>query len=220
MRHNYNFQWLKTWTKVGFFSGLDSFIRNLVYLVVVLRAMNLLNEQGSYWVANTFVWSWLLLPILPLGDLLKQDVAASLDGSFQKPVWIKILPYLIFVLLTLALWSITYPGWFWFITNVLKADDPDLVSSLISHLVPFYACFAFGYLLNGVFYGLGRTDLLALKAFIGNCLIVTLFLLFSNEILFETNVFSVATIFGIGLAFGAFITLVFFTLIARKHPKL
>ena len=220
LKKNYDFAWLKTWTKVGFFSGLDSFIRNAVYLVVVLRAMNLLNEQGSYWVANTFIWSWLLLPIIPLSDLIKQDVASSLHGSNQKPFWIKILPYVTFVVITLIIWSATYPGWFWFVTNVLKADEPDLVLDLICHLAPFYACFTFGTVLNGIFYGLGRTDLLALKAFLGNCLIVTLFLLFSNGILFETNVFSVATIFGIGLTFGTAMTLILFVFIARKNPMM
>ena len=72
MKAGWNFNWLKTWSQIGFYSGLESFIKNAVYLVVVLRAMNLLNEQGSYWVANTFIWSWLLLPILPLADLVKQ----------------------------------------------------------------------------------------------------------------------------------------------------
>jgi Na+-driven multidrug efflux pump len=42
---SYNFGWIKVWSKVGFFSALDSLIRNVVYLVVVLRAMNLLQEQ-------------------------------------------------------------------------------------------------------------------------------------------------------------------------------
>ena len=218
MKQNYNFQWLKTWTKVGFYSGLDSFIRNAVYLIVVIRAMNKLNEPGSYWIANTFIWSWLLLPVLPLGDLIKQDVASALnDEEAKKPFNIKIVPYMTFVALTLILWSATYPGWFWFVANVLKAEDSNLVMDLIKHLVPFYACFAFGSVLNGVFYGLGRTDLLALKAFLGNCLIVTLFVLFSNDILFETNVFSVATI---GLVFGVVTTLIFFTIAVRKSPNL
>ena len=44
---DYNFYWLKNWSRVGFFSGVDSFIRNAVYLIVVLRAINLLNEQGK-----------------------------------------------------------------------------------------------------------------------------------------------------------------------------
>ena len=167
------------------------------------------------------LWSWLLLPIIPLSDLIKQDVASSLHGSSsQKPFWIKILPYTIFLVITLIIWSATYPGWFWFVTNVLKADEPDLVLDLICHLAPFYACFTFGTVLNGVFYGLVRTDLLALKAFLGNCLIVTLFLLFSNGILFETDVFSVATIFGIGLTFGTAMTLILFVFIARKNPMM
>ena len=45
---DYNFYWLKNWSRVGLFSGFDSFIRNAVYLIVVLRAINLLNEQGDY----------------------------------------------------------------------------------------------------------------------------------------------------------------------------
>ena len=45
---DYNFHWLKNWSCVGLFSGFDSFIRNAVYLIVVLRAVNLLNEQGDY----------------------------------------------------------------------------------------------------------------------------------------------------------------------------
>ena len=72
----YDFKWLATWSKIGLFSGLESLIRNVVYLVVILRAMNILNEQGSYWVANTFIWNGLLLPILPLADLIKQDIAS------------------------------------------------------------------------------------------------------------------------------------------------
>ena len=48
LKTDYDFKWLKGWSRIGFFSGLDSLIRNLVYLIVVLRAMNLLDEQGKY----------------------------------------------------------------------------------------------------------------------------------------------------------------------------
>ena len=109
---NYDFKWLKTWSRIGFFSGLDSFIRNSVYLVVVLRAMNMLNEQGSYWVANTFIWNWLLLPILPLSDLIKQDIASSLQIEEKKPFWLKLTPYFTYTCITLLIWSITIPGTF------------------------------------------------------------------------------------------------------------
>jgi hypothetical protein len=222
VKTGYNFAWLKSWSRVGFFSGLDSLIRNGVYLVVVLRAMNMLDEQGSYWVANTLIWNWLLLPVLPLSELVKQDVASRLGNQLDlKPYWQKLLPYCIYGCLAILIWAVTSPAWNWFIINVLNAEKPELVMDLVSRLVPCYAVFVFGLILNGVFYALGKTELLALKAFIGNCLIVVLFLLFSNGILFETNVFAVATIFGTGLVCGAIITAVMYIfVIARSHPGL
>jgi len=39
--------------------------------------------KDSYWIANGFIWDWLLLPVLPLGEVLKQDVATSAGGSGQ-----------------------------------------------------------------------------------------------------------------------------------------
>ena len=41
----FDLSWIKVWSRVGFFSAMDSLIRNVVYLIVVLRAMNLLKEQ-------------------------------------------------------------------------------------------------------------------------------------------------------------------------------
>ena len=126
-RESFDFHWLWTWSKIGFYSGLESMIKNVVYLIVVIRAMNLLNEQGAYWVANTFIWSWLLLPILPLGDLLKQDVGSSINVSSLKMIyWMKLLPYCSFTALWLLVWAISYPGWNWFIATVLNADKSEV----------------------------------------------------------------------------------------------
>ena len=180
--------------------------------------MNVLNEQGSYWVANTFIWSWLLLPILPLSDLIKQDIASNLNNeSNKKPFWIKLFPYVSFTFVTLLIWLVSLPGWHWFLVTVLNSDKPDLVLDLIEQLVPCYACFTFGLLFTSVLYALGRTDYLALKSFIGNCLIVTLFFLFHNEILFKNNVFGVAAIFGIGLVFGTVTSVLFFAIITKTN---
>ena len=82
----------------------------------------------------------------------------------KRPFWIKLLPYSVFTLATLALWSATFPGWRWFLVTVLNADKPDLVLDLVKQLVPCYTFFTFASLWAGVLYALGRTDLLALKA--------------------------------------------------------
>ena len=158
---------------------------------------------GSYWIATTFIWNWLLLPILPLADLIKKDFGSNMKTEKMKnPIWQRISPYFLLNSLWLIVWGISYPGWFWFLSNVLKADQPVLVHQLISFLIPFHVCNTFGSIISGIFYGIGKTDILALKSFLGNCVIGILFILFTNGIWFPNNIFSIATIFGIGLVTG------------------
>ena len=174
---------------------------------------------GSYWIANTFIWSWLLLPILPLGDLIKQDFGSNMNTEKMRiSIWIRLCPYFLLNSIWLIFWAISYPGWSWFISKILKADQPILVKQIICHLIPFYVLFTFGSIINGIFYGMGRTDILALKSFIGNCIIAILFTLFTNGILFSTNVFSIATIFGVGLVSGFVLSSFFLMITIRKLP--
>ena len=78
-----SFHWIKTWLLTGLYSGLDSLVRNLVYILVILRSMNLLASAGLYWTTNTFIWSYLLLPFLPLSEILRVDIASA-----GKPWWL------------------------------------------------------------------------------------------------------------------------------------
>ncbi|MBN2157285.1 MAG: hypothetical protein JW776_14665 [Candidatus Lokiarchaeota archaeon] len=43
-----SYKWLKEWGRVGGYSAMDSFIRNLFYLLFVIRMMNVIAEQGTY----------------------------------------------------------------------------------------------------------------------------------------------------------------------------
>ena len=72
-----SFRWMVTWLDRGLYSGLDSLVRNLVYMLVILRSMNLLTSAGLYWTTNSFIWSYLLLPFLPLSEVLRVDIATA-----------------------------------------------------------------------------------------------------------------------------------------------
>ena len=61
---------------VGGISGIESLVRNVAYMVMIARMVNVVGEQGTYWVANNFIWGWLLLPVIQLGELIKQEVAS------------------------------------------------------------------------------------------------------------------------------------------------
>lgn len=149
------FSWMMTWTKQGLFSGLDSFIRNSVYLVVVIRAMNLLEQQDLYWIANGFIWNWLLLPVLALTDMLKQDVSTN----HPKEKYGTIVPIYVSISITIVLlWAITAPGWYAFICNVLNAADkhPDVITNLVYQLMPGYLFFIVSSLNASIFYAKGK----------------------------------------------------------------
>ena len=53
-------------------SGLESLVRNLAFMLMIVRMVNVVGEQGTFWVANNFIWGWLLYRLLQLVNLLKQ----------------------------------------------------------------------------------------------------------------------------------------------------
>ena len=67
--------WMKQWFMVSARSGLESLVRNLAFMWMILKMVNEVEQSGVYWVTNQFIWGWLLLPVLALDNLIKQDVA-------------------------------------------------------------------------------------------------------------------------------------------------
>lgn len=104
-RVKWSFSWLKEWFKVGKFSGLESLLRNLVFMVMVVRMVNLVSEQGNYWVANNFIWQWLLLPGLALADVVKKEIAENRENVRNKT-----FGYLCLTAIFAALWLATIPN--------------------------------------------------------------------------------------------------------------
>lgn len=47
----------------------------------------MVNEQGTYWVANSFIWGWLLLPVNQLGELIKQEVGTDENAVKNNTLW-------------------------------------------------------------------------------------------------------------------------------------
>ena len=78
-----SYAWIKGWIRIGGLSGLESFIRNAAFALIIIRMINEVQEQGTFWVANSFIWGWLLLPILALGELIKRDTAKA-PGGIKK----------------------------------------------------------------------------------------------------------------------------------------
>ena len=78
------FGWLKEYGRIGLFSGLESLVRNVAFMVMISRLVNVISEQGTYWVANNFIWTWLLLPATALYDVIKKETAENKENIKTK----------------------------------------------------------------------------------------------------------------------------------------
>jgi Na+-driven multidrug efflux pump len=198
----YDYGWITDWINVGKFSGLDSFIRNLFYLVFIVRMMNVISEQGTYWVANGFIWGWLLLPFYPLAELLKQDIAGRRVVDHKE----KMYGYFGIATVIILLWIITIPLWSLFFEKVLNVPEPEAILDIVLILIPFYVLYVYNTLADSVFYGKGRTELLALQSIITNVAVYgSAFVLFQLE-MFEPTLTGIALLFGTGIFVDSVVT--------------
>ncbi len=127
-----SFNWIKDFVKIGSISGLESFVRNIAYMLMICRMVNVVNEQGTYWGANNFIWDWLLLPITQLGELIKQEVATD-----EKAIKNNTIGYFFITIAVCLLWYITIPLWKPFMQNVLQFSDVDKLFKLVMILLAF-----------------------------------------------------------------------------------
>jgi len=196
-----DFSWIREWWNVGKWSGADSFIRNVFFLVFIIRMINVVEEQGTFWVANGFIWVWLLLPFLPLADLIKQDTA---QGE-RLPHWDKMLGYFAVCIMIAAAWLILVPGFGWFFENVFNADPAPHVALVLLSL-PFYMFFMINTAMDSVLYGHGKTGYLALQSLITNVTVYgTAYVLYLGGIL-DPTLKGIAVLFGIGIVVDTFVT--------------
>ena len=40
---------------------------------MVCKTVNAVSQSGNYWIANNFIWDWLLIPVTALGEVIRSD---------------------------------------------------------------------------------------------------------------------------------------------------
>ena len=206
-----SFTWTKEFIKIGGISGLESLVRNLAYMVMISRMVNVVGEQGTYWVANNFIWGWLLLPVLQLGELIKQETATDKDNIRKNS-----LGYFGLTAIISALWFISIPLWKPFMAHVLNFSDVDKLFELVMVLLGFYMLYAFQNVFDSTFYGLGKTNYMLFESVVTNTLYYgTAFILYLCGV-WTPSLIGIALLFGIGNAFDAIVSLVAYMFLLKK----
>ncbi len=200
-KQKWNFAWAKEFAKVGGVSGLESFVRNIAYMVMIARMVNVVGEQGTYWVANNFIWGWLLLPVLQLGELIKQEIAADKENIRRNS-----LGYFTITAVISVFWFASIPLWKPFMTHILGFTDVEKLFSLVLLLVGFYVLYAIQNVFDATFYGMGKTNYMLLESVVTNAVYYGI-----AFILYITNVWTptltgIALLFGIGKAFDSIVS--------------
>ncbi|WP_366556852.1 MATE family Na+-driven efflux transporter [Endozoicomonas ascidiicola] len=205
-------RWIKAWIRISVKSGLESLIRNLAFMLMILKMVNEVEQAGVYWVTNQFIWGWLLLPVITLGNLIKQDSAknggelgARFKGYFQVTLFIS------------TIWLLTLPGWEWFVHRIMGAPQASEIAYLAGLMLAFYIVFAFNNILDSYFYGIGRTDMLLYQSLIVSCFYYGSAYLLYLQGKFVPTLDSIAILFGIGITLDALVTAVLFYIVVEKQ---
>ncbi|SOB92487.1 MATE family Na+-driven efflux transporter [Pseudobutyrivibrio ruminis] len=205
-----SFGWMRNFFKIGGISGLESFGRNIAYMLMVSRMVNMVGEQGTYWVANNFIWGWLLLPITQLAELIKQETAKDENAVKENTPG-----YFFITTITCLLWIVLIPVYKPFMHYVLGFDEVEKLFGLVMVLLGFYVLYAYQNIFDATFYGRGKTEYMLLESVVTNSIYYGLFF-----VLFITGAWT-PTLIGIALMFGggnAFDSVVSF-LVYRYYRK-
>jgi Na+-driven multidrug efflux pump len=208
-----NFSWTKDLLKVGGISGLESFVRNIAFMLMIVRMVNVVGEQGTFWVANNFIWGWVLLPVIQLGELIKRDCAEFGKDAIKQ----KTCGYFTLTTIFVLLWFVTLPLWKPFMRDVLNLDNYSEVYFIVLISVGFYVLFAFNNVIDSIFYGIGKTNYMLFQSLAVNTLFYgTMFVLYIVGV-YEPTLVKIALMFAIGTAIDSVLTFGIFVCMCRNH---
>lgn len=202
------FLWNKKITSLNVVSGLESFYRNLIYSIVLVRMINIVGEQGNYWIANSFYWAWLLIPINQIGTLIKTDLSKKHNRSLK--------PYVLLTTIFVLIWIALIPTYKYFIKYIMNAQNLESVMSLIMILFPFYICYAYYSIISSLLYAIGQIKYMLLQSFLVNTFFnIPYFILYLKGV-YEITLLNITLIFGLDILISTLIIyIIYFTMIRK-----
>lgn len=212
-KEKWNFAWLKEWFKVGKFSGLESLLRNLAFLFMVVRMVNIVAEQGNYWLANNFIWQWLLLPGLALADLVKKEIGESKDNIRTKT-----FGYFVLVSIFAIVWLVSILLWKPFLKYIMNIAEYEIVLKITLIETGFYITFLFNScIFDSTFYGVGKTKYMLFQSIcIDGLYYGILFILYLTGV-FVPTLLGICLMFGIGMALDFIPTMILYLRMLKKE---
>lgn len=206
-----DFKYFKDWINTGLFSGLQQFIDNIIYALMIARMVNMVSEQGNYWVANNFIWGFLLIPVTALGEIIKTDCKESTKVERSNYYYLSVIIFIS--------WLVSTIFWFPFMSNVQKLENASEIITILYKLVPFYIAYTLCIIPGSIFIGHGKTIYNAINSILVNFIYYGIwFILFRKEvIIFDMN--KIIMMFGFGMVFHLIISWIEQYIFDHKYSK-
>lgn len=182
----------KSWWETGVFSGLQQFIDNFIYAVMVCKMVNMVAEQGNYWIANNFIWGWLLIPITALAEVIRSDC----KKGYKK---LRRFNYYFVAGAAILLWGITIPLWLPFFRYAQGLQNANDIFMIVIKLVPFYIAYAGCTVIDNIFIGVGKTVYNAVNSLIVNIGYYGIFYVLYRINAVEFSMNTIIVMFGLGM---------------------
>ena len=120
----------------------------------------------------------MLLPILQLGELIKQETSINKNAIENNT-----LGYFTITTITIIIWCILIPIYKPFMKHILNFSDVDKLFKLVMILFGFYVAFAIQNVFDATFYGLGKTHYMFFETIVTNVIYyIIAFILYITKI--------------------------------------
>lgn len=194
---NFRYEYLTIWFQKGMFAALSIFLDNFIYMIMICRMVNAVQSSGNYWIANNFIWGWLLIPVMALCEIIKKN---NLEKLSFKNTW---RPSIIIIII----WIVTMPFWNNFLAHAMAADAASIMP-IIMPLVPFYIAYVISSCIDSWLISKGQTKYIAINSICVNILYYGIVYLLFMKNIFALNIDFVISMFGWGMVVHLIISII------------
>ena len=152
-----------------------------------------------YWIANNFIWGWMLIPISALAEVIRSDCKEGYKNLKQSN-------YYIISSIIVILWALSVPLWMSFFRYAENLSNAAEIFDIVLKLAPFYIAYAGCAIIDNIFIGLGRTSYNAVNSLIINLGYYGFFFALYLAKSIEFNMNTIILMFGFGMVVHLFIS--------------
>lgn len=200
----------KEYFKLFVFSFIETLIRNVVYYFVILVFLNVLDNQDLYFVANDYIWSIMLVPVIAQSNVIKQELA--LGNKNLKPYFINSTLLILFMIILIPVSLLIFK----FVYSLSNYLDYFLV---LVKLFPCYIVFVFDSIIESYFIATGK-----MKHILVQTILTNIFVYCTALILYLCGVWiitldSIILLFNLGVVVSSIYTISVYFIEIKKEEK-